>query len=126
MPSELDRKVDAVLAAVTGPGGRIQIAQDARGRAIVANFPATLPSLFDAFCTLHGATEAVVADGERISFAELNATATRLARALAGGSSRSWGYCTVTAGFVIVRNVTPRPLISPLPGKSPFAIKTTP
>ena len=85
MPSELDRKVDAVLAAVTGPGGRIQIAQDARGRAIVANFPATLPSLFDAFCTLHGATEAVVADGERISFAELNATATRLARALAGG-----------------------------------------
>ena len=85
MPSELDRKVDAVLAAVTGPGGRIQIAQDARGRAIVANFPATLPSLFDAFCTLHGATEAVVAEGERISFAELNATATRLARALAGG-----------------------------------------
>ena len=85
MPSELDRKVDAVLAAVTGPGGRIQIARDARGRAIVANFPATLPSLFDAFCTLHGATEAVVADGERISFAELNATATRLARALAGG-----------------------------------------
>src|SRR5687768_18378812 len=34
-------------------------------------------------------------------------------RALAGGSSRSWGYCTVTAGFIIVRNVTPRPEIKP-------------
>src|SRR3569623_1212377 len=84
MPSELDRKVDAMLAEVTGPGGRIQIGHDARGRAIAANLPPTLPSLFDAFCALHGPNEAVVADGERLTFADLNALSTRVARALVG------------------------------------------
>src|ERR1700704_747318 len=34
-------------------------------------------------------------------------------RARPGGSSRSWGYCTVTAGFIIVRKVTPRPETTP-------------
>jgi acyl-CoA synthetase (AMP-forming)/AMP-acid ligase II len=83
MPSELDRKFDAVLAAVIGPGGRIQIGEDAEGRAIVTNLPPTLPMLFDAFCALHGATVAVIAGAERLTFAELNEEATRLARALA-------------------------------------------
>ena len=55
MPSELDRKFDAVLAQVTGPGGRIQLAEDEEGRAIVANLPPTLPGMFDAFCALHAA-----------------------------------------------------------------------
>jgi long-chain acyl-CoA synthetase len=87
MPSELDRKFDAVLAAVTGPGGRIVLGQDADGRTIVTNFPPTLPGLFDAFCTLHATTTAVIADGERLTFAELNEQATRLAHALAGGYS---------------------------------------
>jgi acyl-CoA synthetase (AMP-forming)/AMP-acid ligase II len=87
MPSELDLKYDAVLAAVTGPGGRVIIARDDDGRAIVGNFPATLPSFFDAFCTLNGQVEAVVADEERLTFAELNAHATRLAQALVSG----WG-----------------------------------
>jgi long-chain acyl-CoA synthetase len=85
MPSELDRKFDAVLAAVTGPGGRIALGQDADGRTIVTNLPPTLPGLFDAFCALHAATTAVIADGERLTFAELNEEATRLARALVGG-----------------------------------------
>ena len=85
MASELDRKYDAVLAAVTGEGGRIQIGHDEQGRAIVANLPPTLPIFFDAFCALNGATEAVVADGERLTFAELNDQATRLARVLVGG-----------------------------------------
>src|ERR1700745_4311424 len=35
-------------------------------------------------------------------------------RARVGGSSRSCGYCTVTVGFVIVLNVTPRPVSMPL------------
>ncbi|HEX9932083.1 MAG TPA: class I adenylate-forming enzyme family protein [Allosphingosinicella sp.] len=82
MPSELDRKFDAVLAAVIGPGGRIQIGRDEAGRAIVTNLPPTLPMLFDAFCALHGATTAVIAGEERLTFAELNEEATRLARAL--------------------------------------------
>jgi hypothetical protein len=43
MASELDRKFDATLAAVTGPGGRLIISRDDEGRAFVANFPPTLP-----------------------------------------------------------------------------------
>src|SRR5919206_3621909 len=87
MPSELDRKYDAVLAAVTGPGGRVQIGRDAEGRAIVTNFPATLPTFFDAFCMLHAQTIGVIAGDERLTFADLNAEATKLAHALVGG----WG-----------------------------------
>jgi acyl-CoA synthetase (AMP-forming)/AMP-acid ligase II len=87
MPSALDRKYDAVLEKVIGDGGRIQIGRDEQGRAIVTNLPPTLPGLFDAFCTLHGATEAVIAGDERLTFAELNAQAGRLARRLAG----AWG-----------------------------------
>jgi acyl-CoA synthetase (AMP-forming)/AMP-acid ligase II len=100
MPSELDRKFDAVLAQVTGPGGRIQIAEDDHGRKIVANLPPTLPGMFDAFCMLHGATVAVIADGERLTFAELNDHATRLARALAGG----WGVGKGDRVAIAMRN----------------------
>ena len=85
MPSGLDRQYDAELANVTGPGGPVQLGRDAEGRVIVENFPSTLPALFDLFCMLHAATEAVVADGERLTFAELNEQATRVAKALAGG-----------------------------------------
>lgn len=84
MPSALDRKYDAVLEKVIGEGGRLQLGRDEAGRVIVTNLPPTLPMLFDAFCMLNGATEGVVADGERLTFAELNEQATRLARALAG------------------------------------------
>ena len=87
MPSELDRKFDAVLAAVTGEGGPFVIGEDAEGRAIVTNLPATLAVLFDAFCMLNGAVEAVVAGEERLTFAELGERSTALARRLAG----SWG-----------------------------------
>ena len=85
--SELDRKFDAVLAQVTGAGGRILLGEDDDGRKIVTNLPPTLPGLFDAFCALHGPTLAVIAGEERISFAELNAAADKAARALVGG----WG-----------------------------------
>ena len=85
MASALDRKYDAVLEAVTGPGGRVQIGRDAQGRAIVTNFPATLPAFFDAFCSVNADKEAVIADGERLTFPELNEHSTRLAKALAGG-----------------------------------------
>jgi long-chain acyl-CoA synthetase len=85
VPSELDRKFDAVLGAVTGEEGRIRVGRDDEGRAVVTNLPPTLPGLFDAFCALHAGTVAVIADGERLTFAELNDHATRLAHALAGG-----------------------------------------
>ncbi len=82
MPSELDLKYDAVLAAVTGPGGRLIIGEDSEGRAIVTNFPAALPVFFDIFCALNGAVEGVVCGEERLTFAELNVHATKLAHAL--------------------------------------------
>ena len=85
MPSALDRKFDAMLDVVTGPGGPIQLGQNDEGRAIVTNLPATLPGLFDAFCALHAGTTGVVAEDERLTFAELNAHADRVARALVGG-----------------------------------------
>ncbi len=87
MPSELDRRYDAVLGAITGSGGRIQIGKDDQGRAVVTNLPPTLPMLFDIFCALHADTVAVIADGERLKFVELNAQASRAAQALVSG----WG-----------------------------------
>ena len=84
MPSELDRKFDAVLAAVTGPGGRIVVGKDAHGCAIVTNFPATLQSFFNAFCALNGAVEAIVAGEERLTFADLGRWSDQVAKALVG------------------------------------------
>jgi len=100
MPSELDRKYDAVLAEVTGETGRVRIGHDPAGRAIIANFPPTLPGLFDAFCLLNGQVEAVIAGEERLTFAQLNEAATRLARVLAG----SWNVAKGDRVAIAMRN----------------------
>jgi long-chain acyl-CoA synthetase len=83
MPTELDRKFDETLAQVIGPGGRLVIGEDDQGRAIVSNFPATIPALLRTFCALNAGAEAVVADEERLTFADLDRISERLARALA-------------------------------------------
>jgi len=83
MTSELDRKFDATLEAVTEPGGRLVIEKDGLGRAIVANFPSTLPLFFRTFCALNATTEALVAGEERLTFADLDRLSEQLARALA-------------------------------------------
>jgi steroid-24-oyl-CoA synthetase len=82
MPSELDRRFDEKLAEVTAPGGRLVIGKDDQGRAIVTNFPATLPSLFRTFCELNADKEALVAGDERLTFADLDRVSERLARGL--------------------------------------------
>ena len=82
MPSELDRRFDAMLATVVGPGGRLIIAQDEQGRAIVGNFPATLPVFFRTFCALNAESEAIVAGDERLKFADLDRWSEQLAKAL--------------------------------------------
>ena len=82
MPSALDRRFDDMLARVTGPGGRLVIGEDEQGRAIVANFPATLPSFFRTFCALYAEAEAVVAGEERLSFADLDRWSESVAQAL--------------------------------------------
>jgi acyl-CoA synthetase (AMP-forming)/AMP-acid ligase II len=85
MPSELDRRFDAVLAAVIGPGGRLVIEHDHENRAIVANFPPTVPGLFRAFCELYAdGREALVAGDERLTFPDLDRISEQLALALAG------------------------------------------
>ena len=80
--TELDRKYDAVLAAVTGPGGRVVLEKDKEGRTIVGNFPATLPLFFKTFCMLNATVEAVIAGNERLTFAQLDALSDRLAHGL--------------------------------------------
>ena len=83
MPNELDRRFDEELARVVGPGGRIVIGSDELGRAIVENFPATMPSFFRTFCALNAANEADVAGEERLSFADLDQLSDRVAAGLA-------------------------------------------
>src|SRR6187397_1144391 len=80
--TELDRSYDAVLAAITGPGGRVILDQDGDGRTIVANFPATLPLFFKTFCALNGPVEAVIAGEERLTFGELDTLSDGMARGL--------------------------------------------
>ena len=80
--TDLDRKYDAVLAAVTGPGGRVVLDRDEQGRTIVANFPATLPLFFKTFCALNAGVEAVIAGDERLTFAQLDEISDRLAHGL--------------------------------------------
>jgi long-chain acyl-CoA synthetase len=80
--TDLDRKFDAVLAAVTGPGGRVVLEQDPEGRAIVANFPPTLPLFFKAFCMLNADIDAIIAGDERLTFRQLDEISDRLARGL--------------------------------------------
>ena len=82
MPNELDRRYDEELARVTAPGGRLVIGRDELGRAIVTNFPATLPAFFKAFAALNAANEAAVAGDERLSFADLDRISDGLAHGL--------------------------------------------
>ena len=69
--------------SVTGPGGRLAIGRDEHGRAIVTNFPATVPDLFRTFCSLNAEVEAVVAGDERLTFAELDRISECVAHGLA-------------------------------------------
>jgi acyl-CoA synthetase (AMP-forming)/AMP-acid ligase II len=101
MPSALDQKFDAVLAAVTAPGtGRVQIGEDGAGRKIITNLPPTLPGMFDLFCALHAGTIGIIADGERLTFGEINEHATRVAKALVGG----WGVKKGDRVAIAMRN----------------------
>jgi long-chain acyl-CoA synthetase len=72
-----------MMARVTGPDGRLVIEHDAQGRAIVGNFPATIPVLVRTFCALYPDREAVVAGDERLTFPDLDHWSERLAHGLA-------------------------------------------
>ena len=99
MPSELDRRFDTMLATIVGPGGRLIIEQDEQGRAVVSNFPATLPSFFRTFCALNADAEAMVAEDERLKFADLDRWSEQLAKALV-----SWGIAKGDRVGIAMRN----------------------
>jgi acyl-CoA synthetase (AMP-forming)/AMP-acid ligase II len=82
MRTALDRRFDDMLAKVIGPGGRLVIERDSLGRAIVGNFPATLPDFFRTFCALNFGVEAIVAGSERLTFGDLERWSNELAPAL--------------------------------------------
>src|SRR4051794_3617497 len=82
MRSDLDRRFDEELARVVGPGGRLVVGHDGLGRAMVDNFPATLPDFFRAFCALNAENEALVAGDERFTFADLDRLSDLLAHGL--------------------------------------------
>ena len=83
MLTDLDRRFDETLAAVTAPGGRLIIKDDGQGRAIVDNFPATIPALLRTFCSLNPDVEAMVCGEERLTFAELDRVSECVAHGLA-------------------------------------------
>ena len=83
MPSTLDIQFDEMLGRLTGPSGQMVIATNDQGRAIVGNFPATVPELLRTFCALYPDREAVVAGDERFSFTDLDLWSERLASGLA-------------------------------------------
>ncbi len=100
MPSALDTRFDAILGAMTGPGGPVAAAPDAQGRLAIATLPATLPGLFDAYCTVHADTVAVIAGEESLTFAELNAAA----NAAAWGLVATYGIAKGDRVGIAMRN----------------------
>ncbi|MDR6787290.1 acyl-CoA synthetase (AMP-forming)/AMP-acid ligase II [Sphingomonas sp. BE138] len=90
MRTELDARMDATVAALTGEGGPLALGSVTRfGRTLpcIAAAPPTLPAYFAHFCGEHGAKDFLVAGEERLSFAQVHEAATRVAQALVDG----WG-----------------------------------
>ena len=85
MRTELDGRMDAIMAAMTGDGGPLALATaDRRGvtMPMIGAAPPTLVAYFAHFCGQHADATFLVSDQERIRFAEIHATATRVAQVL--------------------------------------------
>ena len=88
MRTELDERMDRVMAALTGPGGQLALGSvERRGvtMPMIAAAPPTLPMYFAYFSQQHAAAEFLVSGDERLTFGEVYAKASEVARALAGG-----------------------------------------
>jgi len=88
MPSELDQRIDAAMAGLTGPGGPMPlttVTRDGLDYPAIAVAPPALPYYFAHFCTEHADKPFLVAGDERLTFAEVHAAATDVARALVDG-----------------------------------------
>jgi acyl-CoA synthetase (AMP-forming)/AMP-acid ligase II len=85
MPSELDRRLAAVIERLTAADAPFEIGFAERGGVRLPMFsraPATLPELFDQCCGRHGTSEFLVDCDVRLSFAEVHALARRVAAGL--------------------------------------------
>lgn len=88
MPSTLDQRMDAAMAALTGPGGAMPLSMVARGGITypaLAVAPPALSYYFAHFCAEHHDKTFLVSGDERLTFAQVYAAADRVARALVAG-----------------------------------------
>ena len=85
MRTELDARMDATMAAVTGEGGMLPLGTIARWGVdlpVIAVVPPSLPAYFAHYCAEHADLPFIVAGAERLTFAEVHAAATRVAQGL--------------------------------------------
>lgn len=85
MPSDLDRELDAVMDALTAPGGPLETEPFVRGGQTYPVFkaaPPHLPALFAHYCATHADLPFLVDGNLRLTFAETHALALRAAHGL--------------------------------------------
>ena len=88
MKSELDLKMDATMAALTGEGGPLALGSTERfGRTLpmIAGAPPTLPAYFAHYSQQHAATEFLISGDERLTYADVYGRAQKVAAALVSG-----------------------------------------
>ena len=87
MPSKLDQRMDEALARIVGAGAPLAVGSvevEERAFPVITGVPQTLPPYFAHYCAEHADKTFLVAGPERLTFAEVHAAATRVARALVG------------------------------------------
>jgi long-chain acyl-CoA synthetase len=85
MPSELDLRIAATTARLTGEGGPMQLTtfrQYGVDLPMIATAPPSLPDYFDFCCAQHSATEFLVSGDERLTFGQIHAAARQVAASL--------------------------------------------
>jgi long-chain acyl-CoA synthetase len=85
MRTTLDERMDATMAALTGPGGMLALGEAERGGRrypIIAATPPALPHYFAHYCHEHADKTFLVAGDERLTFAAVYAAARTVAGAL--------------------------------------------
>jgi acyl-CoA synthetase (AMP-forming)/AMP-acid ligase II len=82
MASDLDRRIATVVQLITARGAPFEtglVERDGIGLPAFVRAPASLPDLFERYCTQHAASEFLVDGDIRLSFAETHALARRVA-----------------------------------------------
>ncbi|MBB4086537.1 class I adenylate-forming enzyme family protein [Sphingomonas carotinifaciens] len=91
MRTELDGRMDAAVAALTGAGGPLALGSITRhglDLPVIAAAPPSLPAYFAHFCAQHGAATFLVSGEERLSFTETHDAAVLVANGLAARGVR--------------------------------------